>query len=167
MWLSRVPVTAHGYTTPATEDLEISAYVGQVEALLDALGGTMATREVMERIRALSQPAADDPTPERIRTRLEWLMADNATVTDESAFKDPEVRRRNLITDDELAAITAPTVVVWTSATPQGLPRPGCTWRSGCRTDGSSSSQAPGTGRSGSSTTPTTGSSPTFSGPTR
>ncbi|HEY0814479.1 MAG TPA: alpha/beta fold hydrolase [Pseudonocardia sp.] len=167
----------HGYTTPATEDLEISAYVGQVEALLDALGiaqasftgeslggwvavkfavahphrvrrlvlntpgGTMATPEVMERIRALSQAAADDPTPERIRTRLEWLMADNATVTDELVrirqaiyarpgfaesmrhilcLQDPEVRRRNLITDDELAAIIAPTVVVWTSDDPSG-----------------------------------------------
>ena len=51
--------------------------------VLDTPGGTMARPEVMERIRSLSQAAADDPTPERIRTRLEWLMADPATVTDE------------------------------------------------------------------------------------
>ena len=44
--------------------------------VLDTPGGTMARPEVMEKIRSLSQAAADDPTPERIRARLEWLMAD-------------------------------------------------------------------------------------------
>ena len=172
-----VDFAGHGYTTPATEDLEIESYVEQIASLLDTLGitrasltgeslggwvaakfavahpdrvrrlvlntpgGTMATPEVMERIRALSQAAADDPTPERVRARLEWLMADNATVTDELVrirqaiyarpgfaesmrhilcLQDPEVRRRNLITDEELAAITAPTMVIWTSDDPSG-----------------------------------------------
>ena len=88
--------------------------------VLNTPGGTMARPEVMERIRSLSQAAADDPTDERIRARLEWLMADPATVTDELVairqaiyaqpgfagsmrhilcLQDPEIRRRNLITD--------------------------------------------------------------------
>lgn len=114
--------------------------------ILNTPGGTMATPEVMERIRSLSQAAADDPTPERIRARLEWLMADPATVTDELVavrrgvygrpgfaesmrhilcLQDPDVRRRNLITDAELAAIQAPTLVVWTSDDPSGPAKAG------------------------------------------
>jgi 2-hydroxy-6-oxonona-2,4-dienedioate hydrolase len=109
--------------------------------VLNTPGGTMATPEVMERIRALSQAAADDPSVERIRARLEWLMADPASVTEELisvrraiyaqpgfadsmrhvlCLQDPDIRRRNLISDDELAAIAAPTLVIWTSNDPSG-----------------------------------------------
>ena len=42
-------------------------------------GGTMATPAVMEKIRTLSQAAADAPSPEQVRARLEWLLADHAT----------------------------------------------------------------------------------------
>lgn len=89
--------------------------------VLNTPGGTMARPQVMERIRELSQAAADDPTPERVRARLEWLMADPASVTDELVevrraiyaqpgfaksmshilcLQDPEIRRRNLIEDE-------------------------------------------------------------------
>lgn len=109
--------------------------------VLNTPGGTMARPEVMQSIRALSQAAADDPSPERIRARLEWLMADPATVTDELiairraiyarpgfaesmrhvlCLQDPDVRRRNLITDDELAAVPNGALVVWTSNDPSG-----------------------------------------------
>ena len=109
--------------------------------VLNTPGGTMARPEVMERIRSLSQAAADDPTEERIRARLEWLMADPATVTDELVairqgiyaqpgfaasmrhilcLQDPEIRRRNLITDAELAAVPHGALVVWTSDDPSG-----------------------------------------------
>jgi 2-hydroxy-6-oxonona-2,4-dienedioate hydrolase len=109
--------------------------------VLNTPGGTMATPEVMERIRSLSQAAADDPTDERIRARLEWLMADPATVTDELVairraiyarpgfaesmrhilcLQDPDIRRRNLVTDDELAAVPHGALVVWTSNDPSG-----------------------------------------------
>jgi 2-hydroxy-6-oxonona-2,4-dienedioate hydrolase len=109
--------------------------------VLNTPGGTMSRPEVMERLRTLSQQAADDPTPERVRTRLEWLMADPATVTDELVairrshyarpgyadsarhilcLQDPEIRRRNLITDEELAAVEGPALVVWTSDDPSG-----------------------------------------------
>lgn len=114
--------------------------------VLNTPGGTMATPEVMERIRALSQAAADDPSEERIRVRLEWLMADPKSVTDELVairrgvygrpgfaesmrhllcLQDPEIRRRNLVTDDELASITAPTLVIWTSDDPSGPAKAG------------------------------------------
>ncbi|WP_194903807.1 alpha/beta fold hydrolase [Catenulispora rubra] len=114
--------------------------------VLNTPGGTMATPEVMERIRALSQAAADDPSQERVRTRLEWLMADPGSVTDELVtirreiysrpgfaesmrhilcLQDPEIRRRNLVTDDELAAVTAPTLVIWTSDDPSGPAKAG------------------------------------------
>jgi 2-hydroxy-6-oxonona-2,4-dienedioate hydrolase len=113
--------------------------VGKV--VLNTPGGTMATPEVMERIRSLSQAAADDPTEQRVRARLEWLMADPSSVTDELVdirraiyarpgfaesmrhilcLQDPEVRARNLVTDAELAAVTGPALVVWTSDDPSG-----------------------------------------------
>ncbi|GAA0570641.1 alpha/beta fold hydrolase [Actinomadura livida] len=109
--------------------------------VLNTPGGTMASPEVMERIRSLSQAAADDPSPERIRARLEWLMADKASVTDELVasrraiysrpgfsasmrhilcLQEPEVRRRNMVTGDDLAAVRAPTLVIWTSDDPSG-----------------------------------------------
>jgi 2-hydroxy-6-oxonona-2,4-dienedioate hydrolase len=114
--------------------------------VLNTPGGTMARPEVMERIRNLSQAAADDPTPERVRARLEWLMADPVTVTDELVairraiysrpgfarsmrhilcLQDPKIRRRNLVTDQELRAIEAPTLVVWTSDDPSGPAKAG------------------------------------------
>lgn len=172
----------HGWTTPATVDLEIEDYIEHLLALMDVLGidrahmsgeslggwvaikfaaahpervnrlvlntpgGTMATPEVMERIRSLSQAAADDPSMDRIRARLEWLMADPSSVTDELVrirqgvysrpgfresmqhilcMQDPEVRRRNMVTDEELAAVQAPTLVIWTSNDPSGPAKAG------------------------------------------
>ena len=109
--------------------------------VLNTPGGTMARPEVMERIRTLSQAAADDPSPERVRARLEWLMADPASVTDELVdvrraiyarpgfarsmrhilcLQDPVVRERNRITDEELGALIHRTLVVWTSEDPSG-----------------------------------------------
>lgn len=109
--------------------------------VLNTPGGTMARPEVMARIRDLSQAAADDPSRERVRSRLEWLMAHPESVTEElidirqgiyaqSGFsesmrhilclQDPEVRARNLITDEELRGIAVPALVVWTSDDPSG-----------------------------------------------
>jgi 2-hydroxy-6-oxonona-2,4-dienedioate hydrolase len=114
--------------------------------ILNTPGGTMARPEVMERIRSLSQAAAADPTQQRVRARLEWLMADPRSVTDELVtirqaiysrpgfpesmrhilcLQDPQVRRRNLVTDAELAAIAAPALVIWTSEDPSGPAKAG------------------------------------------
>jgi 2-hydroxy-6-oxonona-2,4-dienedioate hydrolase len=109
--------------------------------VLNTPGGTMCDPAVMERIRGLSQDAADDPSEERIRARLAWLMADPSSVTDElvrvrrEIYAQPgfagsmrhilclqgeAVRRRNMISDDELRGIKAPTRVIWTSDDPSG-----------------------------------------------
>ena len=109
--------------------------------VLNTPGGLPARPEVLGRLRTLSQQAADDPSFERVRSRLEWLMADPASVTDELVairlpiyaqhgfarsmrhilcLQDPEIRTRNLITDTELSAIGAPTLVIWTSDDPSG-----------------------------------------------
>jgi len=109
--------------------------------VLNTPGGTMARPEVMARIRDLSQAAADDPSRERVRSRLEWLMAHPESVSEELVdirqgiyarpgfaasmrhilcLQDPVIRARNLITDAELESIESPTLVVWTSDDPSG-----------------------------------------------
>jgi len=114
--------------------------------ILNTPGGTMATPEVMERIRSLSQAAADDPSEDRIRARLEWLMADPGSVTDELVevrqgvyrrpgfarsmrhilcLQDPAIRSRNRITDGELESIRCPSLVIWTSDDPSGPAKAG------------------------------------------
>jgi 2-hydroxy-6-oxonona-2,4-dienedioate hydrolase len=40
-------------------------------------------------------------------------------------LQDPEIRRRNLIADEELAAVTAPALVIWTSNDPSGPAKAG------------------------------------------
>ncbi len=119
-----------------------AAHPERVDRLvLNTPGGTMARPEVMARIRELSQAAVDDPSRERVRSRLEWLMAHPESVTEELVdirqgiyaqpgfadsmrhilcLQDPEIRARNLITDEELQGISAPTLVVWTSDDPSG-----------------------------------------------
>lgn len=73
-------------------------------------------------------------------------MADPASVTDELVairqgvyarpgfpdsmrhllcLQDPAIRRRNLIEDEDLAAIDAPTLVIWTTDDPSGPPAAG------------------------------------------
>ncbi|MEQ3549465.1 alpha/beta fold hydrolase [Pseudonocardia nematodicida] len=114
--------------------------------ILNTPAGNLSLPEVRERIRSLSQAAADDPSDERIRARLEWLMADPATVTDElvgtrrtiyarpgfarsmrhiMCLQDADVRARNMVTDADLEAIVAPTLVVWTSDDPSGPAKTG------------------------------------------
>jgi 2-hydroxy-6-oxonona-2,4-dienedioate hydrolase len=109
--------------------------------VLNTMGGTMANPKVMERLYTLSMDAARDPSWERVRTRLEWLMADPTMVTDDlirtrqmifqqpdwlmacemnMALQDPETRTRNMIGDDDLRAIQAPALVLWTTKDPSG-----------------------------------------------
>ncbi len=115
---------------------------GRVRRLvLNTPGGTMQNPSVMARIRDLSLAAVIDPTTARVRERLEWLMADPSQVTDELVairqaiyqqpgfvesmrsilcLQDPVIRARNLLTDADLAAVVAPTLVLWTSDDPSG-----------------------------------------------
>ncbi len=109
--------------------------------VLNTMGGTMANPRVMERLYTLSMEAAKDPSWERIKARLEWLMADPTMVTDDlirtrqaifeqpdwleacqmnMALQDPETRKRNMITDEILEGITVPAMVLWTTKDPSG-----------------------------------------------
>jgi 2-hydroxy-6-oxonona-2,4-dienedioate hydrolase len=109
--------------------------------VLNTMGGTMANPKVMERLYTLSMEAARDPSWERVKARLEWLMADPSMVTDDliktrqaifeqpdwleaceanMALQDPEIRRRNMLTDEALAKIQAPALVLWTTKDPSG-----------------------------------------------
>jgi 2-hydroxy-6-oxonona-2,4-dienedioate hydrolase len=109
--------------------------------VLNTMGGTMANPKVMERLYTLSMEAAEDPSWERVKARLEWLMADPAMVTDDlirtrqmifqqpdwqmacrmnMALQDLETRQRNMISDHDLADIKADALVVWTTKDPSG-----------------------------------------------
>jgi 2-hydroxy-6-oxonona-2,4-dienedioate hydrolase len=109
--------------------------------VLNTPGGRTFNEEANNRLRDLSLKAAREPNRQNVRKRLEWLMHDPATVTDDLVetryriylqpeFADamahicvlllPGPRRANMISDDELRAIKAPTLVIWTSHDPQG-----------------------------------------------
>lgn len=109
--------------------------------VLNTMGGTMANPEVMSRLYTLSMEAAKDPSWERVRARLEWLMADLSMVTDDlirtrqaifeqpdwlqacesnMALQDPQIRQRNMFTDEELRSMQPEALVLWTTKDPSG-----------------------------------------------
>lgn len=114
--------------------------------VLNTAGGWTAHPEVMERLNRLSNEAASDPSWERIRARLEWLMFDKSKVSDDliatrqAIYAQPgfdrtmagimclqkmELRLANMITEAEYRSIKAPTLVVWTSHDPTATPAEG------------------------------------------
>ena len=107
--------------------------------VLNTAGGSQADPEVMKRIITLSMAAAENPSWETVQARIKWLMADKSkgyddivasrqrvyrqpgfvgAMRDIMALQDPEIRQRNLIRPDDYGAITAPTLVLWTSDDP-------------------------------------------------
>ena len=107
--------------------------------VLNTAGGSQADPEVMRRIITLSMAAAENPTWQTVQARITWLMADKsksyddlvasrqrvyrqpgfaAAMRDIMALQDPEIRARNLLGAAEYGAITAPTLVLWTSHDP-------------------------------------------------
>lgn len=119
----------------------------RVERLvLNTAGGWTAHPEVMTRLKTLSTEAATDPSWERIRTRLEFLMCNKSTVSDDlietrrriyaqpgfgdamrriMCLQEMEIRRPNMITEAQYRSIKAPTLVVWTSHDPTATPAEG------------------------------------------
>lgn len=114
--------------------------------VLNTAGGWTAHPDVMARIKRLSMEAARDPSPERIRTRLEFLMYDTSRVNDDLVetrraiyaqpgfpdvmekilcLQDMDTRRRNMFSDEETQAIASPTLVLWTSHDPTASPEEG------------------------------------------
>ncbi len=109
------------------------------QIVLNTTGGATMNLEVMQRIKTLTMAAVATPTWDAVKARLEWLMADPATVTDDLiacrqaiyqapgmleamphilCLQEPEIRVRNNLTDDEWRAIKAPTLVLWTDKDP-------------------------------------------------
>jgi 2-hydroxy-6-oxonona-2,4-dienedioate hydrolase len=114
--------------------------------VLNTAGGWTAYPEVMERIKRLTTEAVADPTPERIRARLEFLMHDKSKVNDDLVevrraiyaqpgyadimrrilcLQEMEIRRRNMFTPEDSARIKSPTLVLWTSHDPTAAPEEG------------------------------------------
>jgi 2-hydroxy-6-oxonona-2,4-dienedioate hydrolase len=123
------------------------AYPERIDRLvLNTSGGATFDPAVMERIRTLSLAAVEYPTWDTVKKRLEFLMADPASVTDDLVairlsiyqqagalenmrrilcLQDPETRLRNNLTTDEWNAIAVRTLVVWTTHDPTAGPEVG------------------------------------------
>jgi 2-hydroxy-6-oxonona-2,4-dienedioate hydrolase len=107
--------------------------------VLNTMGGTRADPQVMARVRDLTTKAVDEASWDTVRARLEWLMADPASVTDDLiatrlaiyrrpgmpasmratlALQEMATRVRNLLSDDDLARVAVPALVLWTSHDP-------------------------------------------------
>jgi hypothetical protein len=71
----------------AISNRSISANFGPLSTVeklvLNTAGGWTAHPQVMERLKSLSNQAASDPSWERIKTRLEFLMYDKSMVYDD------------------------------------------------------------------------------------
>jgi 2-hydroxy-6-oxonona-2,4-dienedioate hydrolase len=114
--------------------------------VLNTMGGTRADPAVMARIEELSTNAVEDPSWDTVKARLEWLMADPASVTDDLvatrqaiyaqptmresmraslALQDMGTRQRNLLSDQELGTLSVPALVLWTSHDPTAPPEEG------------------------------------------
>jgi 2-hydroxy-6-oxonona-2,4-dienedioate hydrolase len=107
--------------------------------VLNTPGGMNANLKAMESLRTLTRDAVTDPTREKVRKRLEWLFRDPSSVTDdlvETRFRiysqagyreateltlclqEPETRKRNMLTADDLRQVRVPTLLVWSTADP-------------------------------------------------
>lgn len=104
-------------------------------------GGTVANPEVMERLKTSTRNAVTSEDIEPTRKRMQLLMADDASATEELVevrhaiyhtpefvagvgnllnLQEMEVRLRNLLTPEQQARITQPTLVVWGRKNPFG-----------------------------------------------
>ncbi|MEE2060309.1 alpha/beta fold hydrolase [Rhodococcus artemisiae] len=109
--------------------------------VLVAPGGTVANPEVMNRIRTSTKAAVSSDDRALTRQRLELLMHDPANVSDElvdvrhTIYHRPEFvagidhllclqqmenRVEDLLNPDQMARITAPTLIVWGAENPFG-----------------------------------------------
>jgi len=114
--------------------------------ILNTAGGLTAYPEGMKRLKTLTLEAVKNASYESVKKRLEFLMYDPASVTEElvdirlGIYRQPdmfqsverimclqemEVRQRNMLTEDILTKIKAPTCVVWTTHDPTAPPEIG------------------------------------------
>lgn len=114
--------------------------------VLNTAGGWTAHPEVMVRLKTLSMAAANNPSVDHIRARLEFLMYDKTLVSDDLVetrraiyaqpgfpdamarilcLQEMDVRQRNMIDEARYRSIKAPALVVWTSHDPTATPGEG------------------------------------------
>lgn len=107
--------------------------------VLNTAGGSRAEPTVMARLKSISTQAAQDPSWDFIKARVEWLMKDKKDATDDliacrqaiyaqpgfsqamanaMVLQDMEIRTRNLMLPADYGRIRAPTLVLWTSDDP-------------------------------------------------
>lgn len=114
--------------------------------VLNTAAGWTAHPEVMARLQRMSNEAASDPTWDRVKARVEWLMHDKAKAYDDlietrrriyaqpgfadsmrriMCVQEMDIRRANMITEEQYRSISVPTLVVWTSHDPTATPEEG------------------------------------------
>jgi 2-hydroxy-6-oxonona-2,4-dienedioate hydrolase len=115
-------------------------YPDRIDRLvLNTAGGAATIPAVMERVKSLSMAAVEDPSWERIRTRLEFLVHDKSKVSEDLVatrraiyaqpgmvdamrralvLQEMPIRLRNLLSPEDWGNIKAPTLVLWTSHDP-------------------------------------------------
>jgi 2-hydroxy-6-oxonona-2,4-dienedioate hydrolase len=103
--------------------------------VLNTPGGLTADQAVMDRLKTMTLDAVNEPTREKVQKRVEWLFKRKDTIPPdlvETRFRiysqpgyrevterilclqEMDTRKRNLVTEDDLHAIAAPTLLVWT-----------------------------------------------------
>lgn len=107
--------------------------------VLNTAGGLTMYPEVMKRIKSLTMEAVQNPTEQNVRKRLEFLMHDPASVTDELVairraiyqlpgmvqsmerilcLQEKEIREQYIFSEEQLRSIQAPACVIWTTHDP-------------------------------------------------
>ena len=107
--------------------------------VLNTAGGDRIDMEALGRIRAMTMAAVEDPSWERLKGRLEFLMSDKTLVHDDLiagrqriyaapgmttamahvlSMHTPEARQKYALTTEQWASIKQPTLVLWTSHDP-------------------------------------------------
>jgi pimeloyl-ACP methyl ester carboxylesterase len=97
------------------------------------------SEEIHKKVGSVTARALEEPTRERVRARLEWLMASPERVSDElvetryrifnlpdsravmgkvSSEQTSEDNRANLLTEDDLARTEVPVLLLWTDKNP-------------------------------------------------
>ncbi|CAN5185782.1 alpha/beta fold hydrolase [soil metagenome] len=106
---------------------------------LNTAGGLNTDPVVMQRVYNVTMKAVAEASLETVRARLEWLMNDPARVTDDLVelrhriytqpgfltamehilcLQNMDIRMRNVLTDESLTRIGAPTLIIWTEHDP-------------------------------------------------
>ena len=116
------------------------AHPDRVDKLvLNTAAADRVNPDALASLRASTKQAVEDPSWERVRARLEWLMFDNSDVHDDlvacrqAIYSAPEMaagidrilclhtieaRKKFAVTPEQWGSVTAPTLVLWTSHDP-------------------------------------------------